>query len=55
MVAVRSFALDINAVPLREIWQYVGLAGVNAIAYAAFALSVGMLLFSSRELGGAEG
>jgi ABC-type transport system involved in multi-copper enzyme maturation permease subunit len=50
-----AFADDINAVPLGEIWQYVGAAGLNAVAYSAFALSVGMLLFSTRELGGAEG
>ena len=50
-----AFADDINAVALGEIWQYVGAAGLNAIAYSVFALSVGMLLFSTRELGGAEG
>ncbi len=44
-----------NAVTLGEIWSYVGVAGLNATAYAAFALAVGLLLFSSRDLGGAEG
>jgi len=54
-IAVYSFALDINAVPLGDIWKYVAVATLNAAAYATFALSAGMLLFSSRELGGAEG
>jgi ABC-type transport system involved in multi-copper enzyme maturation permease subunit len=54
-LAGTGFAQDINAVSLSDIWQYVGVAGLNAIAYSAFALSVGMLLFSTRELGGAEG
>jgi ABC-type transport system involved in multi-copper enzyme maturation permease subunit len=44
-----------NAVTLGEIWRYVGVAGLNAVAYATFALAVGLLLFSSRDLGGAEG
>jgi ABC-type transport system involved in multi-copper enzyme maturation permease subunit len=38
-----------------QIWTYVGIAAVYGIAYAAFALSTGMWLFKSRELGGAEG
>ena len=54
-LAGTAFAQDINAVPLADIWKYVGAAGLNAIAYSIFALSVGMLLFSTRELGGAEG
>ena len=49
------FADEIGAVTLGEIWKYVGAAGLNAFCYAAFALAVGMLLFNSRELGGAEG
>jgi len=44
-----------NAVSLGEIWRYVGVAGVNAVAYVIFALALGLLLFSSRDLGGAEG
>lgn len=44
-----------NAVTVGEIWRYVGVAGLNAGAYATFALAVGLLLFSSRDLGGAEG
>jgi len=50
-----DFAQEIGAVNLGEIWQYVGVAGLNALCYAVFALAVGMLLFQSRELGGAEG
>ncbi|HEY7086571.1 MAG TPA: hypothetical protein VH518_00700 [Tepidisphaeraceae bacterium] len=49
------FADDVNAVAVGEIWRYVGVATLYAIAYAAFALSVGMLLFQGRELGGGEG
>ena len=50
-----SFADEIGAVTLGEIWKYVGVAGLNAFCYAAFALAIGMLLFQTRELGGAEG
>lgn len=50
-----SFADEIGTVTLSEIWRYVGVAGLNAFCYAAFALAIGMLLFQSRELGGAEG
>jgi ABC-type transport system involved in multi-copper enzyme maturation permease subunit len=34
---------------------YVGIAALYAIAFSGFALSAGMLSFSRRELGGAEG
>jgi ABC-type transport system involved in multi-copper enzyme maturation permease subunit len=54
-LAGTQFASDINAVPISEIWQYVGVAAMYAIAYIVFALSVGMLLFQNRELGGGEG
>jgi ABC-type transport system involved in multi-copper enzyme maturation permease subunit len=50
-----GFADDVNAVSVMEIWRYVGVAGLYAIAYAVFALSLGMLLFQGRELGGGEG
>lgn len=50
-----QFAKDLSAVPLGDIWRYVGISGLYAIAYATFALSVGMLLFQGRELGGGEG
>src|SRR5262249_25563982 len=38
-----------------QIWAYVGIATLYGIAYTVFALSTGMWLFKSRELGGAEG
>jgi hypothetical protein len=44
-----------NVVYLHQIWAYVGIAALYGIAYSAFALSAGMWLFKSRELGGAEG
>ena len=49
------FARDPNAVPMSEIWGYTGVAFLYALAYATFALAVGMLLFQTRELGGGEG
>lgn len=54
-IALGDFASDVNAVPLPEIWQYVGVASLYALAYTVFALSLGMLLFHGREMGGAEG
>jgi ABC-type transport system involved in multi-copper enzyme maturation permease subunit len=38
-----------------QIWTYVGIATLYGIAYTVFALSAGMWLFKTRELGGAEG
>jgi ABC-type transport system involved in multi-copper enzyme maturation permease subunit len=46
---------DPNAVSLGAIWSFMGGATVYAIAYTALALSVGLLLFHNRELGGSEG
>ena len=40
---------------LSSLWAYTGTATLYALAYAVFALAVGMLLFQTRELGGAEG
>jgi hypothetical protein len=54
-LAGTQFADDFQAVSLGAIWQYTGMAALYAIAYAAFALTLGMLLFQTRELGGAEG
>jgi hypothetical protein len=54
-LAGTSFAQDLNAVSLSGIWIYVGVAALYAIAYSFFALSAGMWLFQTRELGGAEG
>jgi ABC-type transport system involved in multi-copper enzyme maturation permease subunit len=50
-----AFANDANAVPMGEIWSYVAIATLYAVAYATFALSAGMLMFEGRELGGGEG
>lgn len=44
-----------DTVYLGQIWSYVGIATLYGITYAAFALSAGMWLFKTRELGGAEG
>jgi ABC-type transport system involved in multi-copper enzyme maturation permease subunit len=54
-IAVAQFVSDPGAIPLSAIWGYVALALVYAAAYTIFALSVGMWLFQTRELGGAEG
>jgi ABC-type transport system involved in multi-copper enzyme maturation permease subunit len=50
-----QFASDVNAVPFGSLLASVGTSCLYAIAYATFALSVGLLLFQSRELGGGEG
>jgi len=55
VLANTSFAFESNAVSLADIWGYTGIALLYAIAYAGFALAVGMWLFQTRELGGAEG
>ncbi|MDB5293892.1 MAG: hypothetical protein JWL69_5133 [Phycisphaerales bacterium] len=44
-----------NPVTLGAIWIYIVVATGYCIAYAAFALSAGMWLFQTRELGGNEG
>ena len=54
-VAGTSFARNVNAASLSSIWSYIAIAAGYGIAYAAFALSIGMWLFQRRELGGAEG
>jgi ABC-type transport system involved in multi-copper enzyme maturation permease subunit len=54
-IAVAQFVSDPSAVPLSTIWGYVALAVVYGAAYSIFALSIGMWLFQTRELGGAEG
>ncbi len=50
-----SFAQNALAVPLGTIGKYLIVAVLYGIAYATFALSAGMLIFQSREMGGAEG
>lgn len=54
-VAGEFFSKDPSATQLSTIWGYLGLSTLYGIAYATFALSIGMWLFQNRELGGAEG
>lgn len=54
-LAGTEFADEFNKVSLGDIWGYVGVASLNAVAYAVFALAIGLILFSTRDLGGAEG
>ena len=49
-----SFA-ETGSISLSAIWGYVGIAVLYAVAYSTFALAAGMISFSRRELGGAEG
>jgi ABC-type transport system involved in multi-copper enzyme maturation permease subunit len=49
------YATDPRGVSMGESWMYTGVAAIYAICYAAFALGLGMLLFTGRELGGGEG
>jgi ABC-type transport system involved in multi-copper enzyme maturation permease subunit len=49
------YASDARGVPLGEILSYTGVSALYAACYAVFALAVGMWLFQTRELGGAEG
>jgi ABC-type transport system involved in multi-copper enzyme maturation permease subunit len=51
----RPGAIQQDVVYPGQIWAYVGIATLYGIAYSVFALSAGMWLFKSRELGGAEG
>jgi ABC-type Na+ efflux pump permease subunit len=50
-----QFVADVRSVSVGEIWKYVGIAAMYALCYAVFALSAGLFVFQSRELGGAEG
>ena len=54
-LAGTMYANDPRGVTMGEIWAYTGVAALYAAAYAAFALAIGMWLFQTRELGGAEG
>jgi hypothetical protein len=49
------FEEEFGAVAVSEIWKYAGVSALYAACYATFALAVGMWLFQTRELGGAEG
>jgi ABC-type transport system involved in multi-copper enzyme maturation permease subunit len=46
---------EIGTISVGAVWGYVGIAVLYAIAFSTFALAAGMLSFSRRELGGAEG
>jgi ABC-type transport system involved in multi-copper enzyme maturation permease subunit len=50
-----AFKNDVTAVWLSSIWADAGMSLLYAACYATAALAAGMLLFESRELGGAEG
>jgi hypothetical protein len=54
-LAVAQFASDPAATPVSHVLGYLGISVVYGIAFVTFALSVGMWLFQTRELGGAEG
>src|SRR6476659_6922283 len=54
-LAIYRFANDPNAVEVSTIFTYLAISTAYAIVYSMFALSVGMWLFETRELGGAEG
>jgi ABC-type transport system involved in multi-copper enzyme maturation permease subunit len=54
-LAVFRFVNDPNAVDLHTVFTYLGISTLYAICYITFALAVGMWLFQTRELGGAEG
>ncbi len=54
-IAGTEFAANPQAVQLSTIWGYFAIATLYGIFYAAFALAVGMWMFQTRELGGAEG
>lgn len=50
-----AFFNDRTAIPVGAILRYIAMAAGYCIAYVAFALSAGMWLFQTRELGGSEG
>ena len=50
-----TYAGDPQGVFLGTIWAYVGVAVIYCVTYSVFALSAGMWMFQTRELGGAEG
>jgi hypothetical protein len=47
--------VETGTIAFSAVWGYVGIAVLYAIAFSTFALAAGMLSFSRRELGGAEG
>ena len=54
-IAIGQYAKDPGAMQLSVIGEYLGVSALYAAAFVTFALSVGMLMFQTRELGGAEG
>ncbi len=46
---------ETGTIALSAVWGFVGIAALYAIAFSTFALAAGMISFSRRELGGAEG
>jgi hypothetical protein len=50
-----QFASNPHAYGYGAVWAAVGVALLYAICYSSFALAGGMLMFRTRELGGAEG
>jgi ABC-type transport system involved in multi-copper enzyme maturation permease subunit len=49
-----QYADSATGVSQSVLWGYVAVATIYAVGYAGFALSAGMWLFQSRELGGGE-
>ena len=54
-LAVAQFASDPSASSVGHVLGYLGLSVLYGVTFTVFALSVGMWLFQTRELGGAEG
>jgi ABC-type transport system involved in multi-copper enzyme maturation permease subunit len=46
---------NVGTIEVGQVFAYLGLAVLYALMYSTFALAAGMLSFSRRELGGAEG
>jgi len=54
-LAGTEYAANASAVSPAAMWADVGVTTLYAICYITFALSIGMLSFRTRELGGGEG
>jgi putative Ca2+/H+ antiporter (TMEM165/GDT1 family) len=54
-IRIGEYAADSTAVPLGRIWGYLLVSAGYAVVYSIFALSIGMWLLQTRELGGSEG
>jgi hypothetical protein len=55
MLAGTDFANHPNGISVATLWGFAGAGFIYFLCYVTFALSAGMLLFQTRELGGAEG